>query len=138
MFGRRRTAAAQTAEVSPPDTRQRIIPAELWDGELGDLLRPIGKSPDDESNLLPTAASIDARIAHDRAAHEARLAEINRDVTQRTGGRVKPYFLFSDPCWNSEGGTFLMARLQFYPYDAWNVLLLPEDERTAKILNLPV
>jgi hypothetical protein len=141
-FGKRgATAAAQTAgrQASQQDMRQRILPAELWEGELGDLLRAIGKSPDDESNLVTTGDSIDARIARDRAAHEARLDEINRDVARRTGGgRVKAYFLLSDPCWNSEAGTFLMARLQFYPYDAWNVLFLPEDERTAKIMNLPV
>jgi hypothetical protein len=31
-----------------------------------------------------------------------------------------------------------MMRLQFFPYDDWNVLLLPEDERTARYVDLPV
>lgn len=136
MFGRRKTAAAsQTDEIQ----QQRIFPAELWQGPMGDVLRQIGMSPDDPSNLVPTGASIDARVASDRAKHEAKLAELNRDVARRTGGgRVKAYFLFHDPCWNGETGTFLMARLRYFPYDDWNVLFLPEDERTAELMGLPV
>lgn len=116
-----------------------MLPAELWQGEMGDLLRQIGMSPDGESNFVPTGASIEARIARDRATFEARLAEINRDIAQRSaGGRVLPFFLIPEPCWNGEMGAFFMARLQFFPYDEWNVLFLPADERTAKLLNAPV
>jgi hypothetical protein len=138
MFGKRNTTAAGQAGGAQVSQR-RALPAELWQGEMGDLLRQIGMSPDDESNLVPTGASIDARVARDRATLEAKLAEINRDVEKRTGGgRVRPYYLFGDPCWNGELGTFLMVRLQFFPYDDWNVVFLPEDERTAKLMKLPV
>jgi hypothetical protein len=143
MFGRRSTPAAEPAPADAQAgtaelTQQRIIPAELWDGELGDALRSIGKHPDDEANLVPTGASIDARVARDRSIHEARLAEINREVARQTGGRVAPFFLFGESVWNSEIGSFLMARLKFFPFDHWNVLFLPADERTAAMLNLPV
>ena len=61
MFGKRDTTTAGQAggaQVPPQSARisqQRILPAELWEGEVGDLLRQIGMSPDDESNLVPTA-----------------------------------------------------------------------------------
>ena len=43
-----------------------------------------------------------------------------------------------EPCWNGELGKFLMMRLQLFPYDDWNVVFLPEDERTAQLMDLPV
>ena len=160
IFGKRgRAAGGQAAgaqamqqhapqqQVTPPQVTQqqapqqvRVLPAELWDdGPVGKLLRDLGMSPDDEANLVPTGASIDARVARDRAKHEAKLAEINRDVAQRTGGGpVMPFFLIPEPCWNGDMGTFFMARLRFFPFDDWNVLFLPADERTAKIMNAPL
>jgi hypothetical protein len=131
--------AARQQEPPQQDARQRVFPADLWQGEMGDLLRRVGMNPDDESNFVPTGASIDARIARDRARHEAKLAELNRDVAQRSaGGSVLPFFLIPEPCWNGEMGAFFMARLQFFPFDEWNVLFLPADERTAKFMNAPV
>ena len=88
---------------------------------------------------FPREESVDARVERDRARLEAKLAEINRDVErQTTGGRVRPYYLFGEPCWNGELGRFLMMRLQLFPYDDWNVVFLPEDERTAQLMDLPV
>jgi hypothetical protein len=155
IFGRRKkhsgheqNIGAQAAQQDMPEQRTpqqpeqplRAFPAELWDdGEVGDLLRKLGMSPDDESNLVMTGAMIDARVARDRAKFEAKLEEINRDVAQRSaGGRVLPFFLIPEPCWNGDMGTFFMARLRFFPYDEWNVLFLPADERTAKFMNAPV
>jgi hypothetical protein len=155
IFGRRKNpsneaqaagAQAPSKQVPPqqvplqPDEPLRAFPAELWDdGEVGDILRKLGMSPDDESNLVMTGPMIDARVARDRAKFEAKLEEINRDVAQRSaGGRVLPFFLIPEPCWNGEMGTFFMARLRFFPYDEWNVLFLPADERTAKFMNAPV
>jgi hypothetical protein len=144
-FGRRKAAAAQAGGATvlrrhavQQEAPHRLLPTELWEGEFGGLLNQLGKSPDDESNIVPTAATIDARIARDRAAHEAKLAEINREVARQTGGRVAPYFLLHEACWNGEIGDFLMLRLKLFPCDDWNVVFLPEDERTAKVMNLPV
>jgi hypothetical protein len=144
MFGKRRAALAaeQTSGArarSQQAPQQKVFRDELWEGEIGSLLRQIGMSPDDESNLVPTGASIDERIARDRARHEAKLADINREVAQRLpGARVMPFFLIPEPCWNGDMGTFFMGRLAFFPYDDWNVLFLPADERTASVMNLPV
>jgi len=148
LFGKRKKSVDEAAQpqVRPqqvplqPEEPLRAFPAELWDdGEVGDILRKLGMSPDDESNLVMTGAMIDARVARDRAKFEARLEEINRDVAQRSaGGSVLQFFLIPEPCWNGEMGTFFMARLRFFPYDEWNVLFLPADERTAKFLDAPV
>jgi hypothetical protein len=142
FFGKRKVQAAPAQPAAAParpqsqETRQQVFPAEVWEGEMGDLLRQIGMSPDDESNLVPTGASIDARVARDRERHEAKLAEINRDLQRQVpGGRMLPFFLIPEPCWNGDMGTFFMVRLRFFPYDDWNVVFMPADERTAAALN---
>jgi hypothetical protein len=140
MFGfGKRNAAPAASRTGNPHQQQRAIPAELWDGEMGDVLRQAGFNPDDESNLVPNAASVDARNAKGKADCEKKLAEINRDVERRTGGgRMAAYFLFHEPIWNSQVGDFLMYRLRMFPFDGWNVIFLPTDERTAQMLGLPV
>ena len=97
-------------------SQQRAIPAELWQGEIGDLLGQLGMNPDDEANLVPTKSwSMRASSATVRRL-EAKLAEINRDIERQTaGGRVRPYYLFGEPCWNGELGAFLMMRLPVLP-----------------------
>jgi hypothetical protein len=96
-------------------------------------------SPGDESNFVPTVESVDARVARDRAVHEAKLAQLNREVAAKTnGGSVRPFFLIPKPCWNGEMGTFLLRRLQMFSYEDWNVAFLPTDERTADILGVPM
>ena len=132
-------AAAQPPQPAAPQPGQKIFPDELWEGQTGELLRAIGMKPDDESNFVPTKESIDARIARDKAAHEARWAELNRDVAARTsGGSVRPFFLIPEPCWNGELGDFLVVTLKLSPYQDWNVAFLPADECTGSMMNLPV
>jgi len=133
-------SASQLASLpGAPQPGQKIFPDELWEGQTGELLRAIGMKPDDESNFVPTKESIDARIAHDKAAHEARGAELNRDVAARTsGGSVRPFFLIPEPCWNGDLGDFLVVTLKLSPYQDWNVAFLPADECTASMMNLPV
>jgi hypothetical protein len=116
----------------------QVFPDELWEGEIGEILRATGFSPDDPSNFAPTPDSIDARVARDKLAHEAKLADVNRDVAARTdGGEVQAFFLIPEPCWNGEMGDFLLRRLQMSPYEDWNVAFLPADARTASMLGLP-
>jgi hypothetical protein len=135
-----RHAPSQLASLpGAPQPGQKIFPDELWEGETGNVLRTIGMKPDDASNFVPTKVSIDARIAHDKAAHEARWAEMNRDVAARTsGGSVQPFFLIPEPCWNGELGDFLVVTLKLSPYQDWNVAFLAADECTASMMSLPV
>src|SRR5262245_49456577 len=148
FFGKRKATSSQAPAAAPAarremapapqpqETRQQVFPAELWQGEMGDFLRQMGMNPDDEANFVQTGASIDARVARDRATHEAKLEEVNRDIQRQVpGGRMLPFFLIPEPCWNGDMGAFFMARLRFFPYDDWNVVFMPADERTAKALN---
>ena len=137
-FGTRTSKWGQPATNTSP--QQKIIPDKLWQGKTGDFLRMVGMSPDDASNLVPTWDSVNARIARDKTAHEARWATLNRDIAARTGGgAVRPFFLIPDVCWNDEkAGHFLLMTLELSPYEDWNVAFLPADRRTADALNLPM
>jgi hypothetical protein len=140
-FGKRGAASAgnQAKTLAAFDTQPRVIPTEAWETPLGDLLRQIGMSPDDACNLIPTPDSVNARLDREREKHQAKLAEINRAVAQKTGGgSVRPFFLIPGPCWHGEMGVFLMMKLELFPYDDWNVIFLPTDERTAAAMNAPM
>jgi hypothetical protein len=138
-FGKRdNTARVSSRPANVHPSQPQIFPDELWQGVTGEMLRATGFSPDDPSNFAPTAESIDARVARDKLAHEAKLAEINRDVAARTkGGAMLAFFLIPEPCWNGEMGDFLLRRLQMSPYEDWNVAFLPDDTPTASMLGLP-
>jgi hypothetical protein len=121
-----------------PHGQRKAIPEEIWNGEHGAFLRELGMSPDDAANLVPNANSLNARIKRDRAAFEEKLARYNLDIGRRTnGGAVKGFSLLPDPCWNGEFGQLLMARLDLFPYDEWNMAILPCDMETAQALNAP-
>jgi|CXWL01.1.fsa_nt_gi hypothetical protein len=143
-FGKRPTTNVAMSSVprateTGRDGRLRVIPAEMWEGELGDMLRTLGMSPDDESNLVPNQQSLEERLALGRAQLEAKLMRVNDDIARRTnGGSMRPFFLLPDPCWNGDMGHFLMMRLDLFPYDDWNVSFLPVDERTALKLDAPM
>ncbi len=129
FFGKRKSA-------EPP--RQKIIPDELFQGEMGKILRDAGLSPDDEQNLLATPESVAARLASERAAFETKLRKLNDDIHARTGGWVQPFYIFPEPCWNGETGHFLTIRMRMSPYEEWNLALLPEDPRFCEVLGLPL
>lgn len=133
------TAAEPRGVETGRDGRTRVIPAAMWDGESGDMLRQLGMSPDDESNLVPNQQSLEQRLVEGRAKLEAKLARLNDDISRRTnGGSVRPFFLLPDPCWNGEMGHLLMMRLDLCPYDDWNIAFLAADERTALKLDAPI
>jgi hypothetical protein len=142
-FGKRASPSnAQARPISgiplPPPGATKIIPDELWEGEMGNLLRAAGLSPDDESNFLPTPERVAARIASDQAAFQAKLMKMNDEIFARTnGGYVQPSFLFPEPCWNGDTGNFLTMRLRMSPYEDWNVAFLPPDEQYCAVLGLP-
>ena len=127
------------ASRTPEHARGNVLPDSLWEGETGDVLRLLEQGSEDPSSLLPDAHSVNARLEHDRARHEARLEEMNRSVAERVpGGRMRGFSLLPDSCWNGELGRFLMMRLDLFPYDAWNMVLLPADAATAEALDMPL
>ena len=157
-FGKRKVppgqASVQTASESqataspppgqppptPPEHQQRhVLPDEVWQGKTGEMLRALGMSPDDPSNLIPDVNSVNVRLDRDRARHEAKLEELNRNTAAKVpGGRMRGFSLLPDPCWNGELGQLLMMRLDLFPYDDWNMIFLPADAETAAALDKPI
>lgn len=90
------------------------------------------------ANATP-AHALRERLEAGKCAIEANLMRANDDIARRTGGgSLRPFFLLPDPCWNGAMGQFLMQRLGLFPYDDWNIALLPVDERTAFMLDAPM
>jgi len=130
-------ATAPPGEAANPPSRRKVFPDEIWQGQTGELLRQLGFSPDDESNLAPNAASVNARMEHGRALMEARHAQAQRNAQGAvTGAKLRPFYLIPDPCWNGASGIFLKMTLELYPYDDWNVMFLAANERTARMLDI--
>lgn len=128
---------AQQPPQPDPHGRRKVFSDEIWNGEHGEMLRMLGMSPDDESNLVPNAASLSAAIQRSKAAHETAYSEaVQRVRSTMPSAEIRPFFLIPDAVWNGPGGTFLMTTLELYPYDAWNVIYLAADERTAVVLDL--
>lgn len=137
LFGKRRER--QPACIPMPEPGQdKIIPDELWQGEIGRALRDAGLSPDDEPNMVMTPERVAERIARDQQAFQARLMKQNDEIVVRTGGGyVQPFFMFPESCWNGDTGHFLTVRMRMSPYEDWNVWLLPPEEKWCAALNLP-
>jgi hypothetical protein len=128
-----------TQQPQPQHQQRKVFPDEVWQGKTGDMLRMLGMSPDDPSNLVPDANSVNARLDRDREKFEARLAEMNRSVAARVpGGLMRGFSLLPDPCWNGEMAHLLMMRLELFPYDDWNMIFLPADAATAAALDMPI
>lgn len=120
-----------------PHGRRKVFPDEIWNGPHGDLLRTLGMNPDDESNLAPNASSINAAIDRSKAAHDVAFAQaVKRVRSTMPSAEIRPFSLIPDVVWNSPAGVFLMTTLELYPYDAWNIMYLAADERTAMVLDL--
>jgi hypothetical protein len=73
--------------------------------------------------------AVDERI---RQLKAKALADGHEDI------RLSMFWLIQENCWNGEVGDFLIYYLRLNPYDEWNTVILPVDERSASILNLPI
>jgi len=144
-FGKRPSSVAgqrpTPPSADPPSAdahgRRKVFPDEVWDGPSGALLRELGFNPNDESNLVPNGASINARLEQGKRTLDERHAKAQANAQALLpSAQLRPFFLIPDPCWNSDAGTFLMTALDLYPYDDWNVVFLAEDERTAVVMDI--
>lgn len=142
-FGKRpSTASAHAAPPPPPagddlHNRREVFPDAVWDGPNGAMPRELGFSLTDESNLVPNASSINAKLETGKRRIDERLAAAQANAQRAMpGAMLRPFFLIPDPIWNGENGTFLMASLDLYPYDDWNIVFLAGDERTAIVMDI--
>jgi len=147
-FGKRppsaRAPTATNAAPPPPPPmagdphgRRKVFPDEVWNGPSGAMLRELGLSPNDENNLVPNAASINARLQEGKSRLETRTAQAQANAQSALrDAQLRPFFLIPDPIWNSDAGTFLMTSLDLFPYDDWNVVFLGGDQRTAVVMDI--
>lgn len=129
VFGRKK--AEHSAVV-------KVLPDELWQGEIGQALRDAGMSPDDASNLVHFDNPVGARVAQARVSLKLQVdAENKRIGIQNAGCSMAPMYIFTDDVWNGPHCELLLYRLELTPHDEWNVRILPSDEHSSKILGQP-
>ena len=52
---------------------------------------------------------------------------------------IRPFFVLSEPVYNSELGQWLIRLMNLMPYDDWNIVYLPMDRETqAAMGGLPL
>lgn len=136
-FGKR-TNGPGLAHAMPPSMWTEPPDALLANEPVAAPRKPATES-NDASSRLRDAVFLRARLERDRAAHEAKLDGINRFVAERTdGGSVRAFSLIPDSCWRGEFTGLLTMRLGLSPYEDWNMIFLPADQRTAERLEMPV
>lgn len=142
MFRRRSSNSSKQSDTDIPphpgpdsDGVERVIPKEIWDGPQGDFLREIGASPDDPSNLRLTQDAVEARFDELRKNQDAFVASVNKQLPD--GVTVIPWAMIPWSVWNQQHAEFLLRVCELYPAGPWNMMLMPEDERSAMVLGLP-
>lgn len=136
-FGKRPPRAPPPGATPDPHGRRKAIPDEAWSGPHSELLRTLGMGPNDENNLVANESSMNTRLDASKLRLEERNLLAQRNIeTRLQGAKVRPFYLIPDPCWQGATGVFLMAALDLYPYDDWNVMYLAGDERTAVVLDI--
>lgn len=117
----------------------RIIPKKLWDVPSGSVLRKLreesGIGPNDASNLISTQDQVLARLDELKAGQEEFVASVNKQLPDNTN--VFPWPLIVSAAWNQQHSNFLLIACELFPVAPWNMMLLPIDERSALVLDLP-
>lgn len=134
-FGKREPSGMPRHPGPDDDGVSRIIPKGFWSGPHGDFLREIGASPDDLSNIIPTQESIQARFDELKRQQEAFVANLNAQMPKSV--TLIPWAMIPWSVWNGPHSGFLLATCELYPVGSWNMMLLPDDEAGAIVLDLP-
>lgn len=136
MFGRRKTPVQPLPQ--PPidsDGKRRVFGEAIFAGEHGEFLRKIGMSPDDPSNIIPSADDFDRQVQESLARQEERRRAIEADLLARHGHNViRPFFVLAEPVYNGMLGQWLIRVMKLLPYDEWNVVYLPNDAATQAVM----
>ena len=144
MFGRRnKPVQSDPATLQPQvdsDGKRRVFGEAVFAGEHRNMLWQLGFGPDDAANIIPDDAEFDRRIKESLAKQDARRTRIEGEL-KRTHGHnaIRPFFVLSEPVFNSELGQWLIKLMNLMPYDDWNIVYLPMDRETqAAMGGLPL
>jgi hypothetical protein len=88
----------------------------------------------------PTAvfdgAEFESRVKGSLAKQDARRTQIEDDLLRSHGhNAIRPFFILSEPVYNSELGRWLVGLMNLLPYDDWNIVYLPMDRETQAAMN---
>lgn len=138
VFGRKQSIAAPRIvphAVANDAPAKRILPEELWDGPAGDSLREAGLEPDSPANHRMTQADADARQREEIEWQRGFLMKVNSQLP--SGTAVVAYAMLPWDLWNGPFGEMLSVTCGLWPTQAWNTMLLAEDQRSSFVLDLP-
>ena len=122
----------------PAGVSVRVLPSELWQGDIGQALRDAGMHPDDPKNIVTFANAVDARLAQARVALELNVDMKNTEIQRaHPGCSLAPMYIFTEMVWKGPHSQFLLETLELTPYDEWNVPLVAADQTSAEALKLP-
>lgn len=138
VFGRKQSAAPLRVvphAVANDSPAKRIFPEELWDGPAGDTLGEAGLEPDSPANHRMTQADADARQREEIEWQRGFLAKVNSQLP--SGTAVVAYAMLPWDLWNGPFGEMLSVTCGLWPTQAWNTMLLAEDQSSSFVLDLP-
>lgn len=133
MFGKKPVVRPPASLAQRPAPQHHILqPANI--AQLAALRNEMEAMLPSPEKLLMTDEECKEFIERQRAQLRAFINRINGSLPD--GVNVAPWCMVPERVWSSVHGGFLLKVLQITPYGAWNVLLLPKDERSAGVLNL--
>ncbi len=138
VFGRKQSIAAPRVvphAVANDAPARRILPEELWDGPAGDSLREAGLEPDSPAYHRMTQADADARQREEIEWQRVFLMKVNSQLP--SGTALVAYAMLPWDLWNGPFGEMLSVTCGLWPTQAWNTMLLAEDQRSSFVLDLP-
>jgi hypothetical protein len=145
-FGRRKVPFGAAVAPAPPmprppvdsDGKRRVFGEAVFAGPHGDMLRKLGVSIDDPSNVIPEPADFDRMVQDSLQKQEVRRRAYEADLLARFGcNNVRPFFLLGEGVYNTPLGDWLIRVMRLLPYDDWNLIYLPMDRPTRLALDLP-
>ena len=138
-FGKRTTPfGARPTIPTPPrdsDGKRRIFGEATFAGPHGAMLRDMGFALDDPTNVLPEPVDVDRAVRESLDEQDQRRRKIDADLLARHGhNAIRPFFILAEPVFNSDLGQWLIRVMRLRPYDAWNLVYLPTDRATQRIM----
>ena len=113
----------------------RSRPKRVGNGRQSEVLREIGVSSDDPTDLMAMQEGLEARFTRLREEQDAFVSTLNSEMPE--GVKVAPWAMIPWSAWSQRHAEFLLVMCELFPVDPWNTLLLPESERGASALGLP-
>ena len=112
----------------------RVFPEEIFEGEIGKLLKSAGIDPNSAGNILDAQSPPINLLESHKKEFNQQWAFINENLPYD----VAPVNFLPEEVWHeSEVGWFMISQLNLYPHRPWNTIFLPVDSAGAQQTGLP-